>query len=329
MSRTSTLRLLHFGKLPSRGDFVRSSQPAALIQTLDGWLAGGVEALSTEPRWKLLYDRAAPTHFAFLGSRAPRGLVGHLVASSDASGRRFPFIVAATLEVSDPLAFLARSPLLLGRPWQRMEAAARQAHSAADATPVLAQIGQAEVELESAATAYDANFRDYLEMGTLGHTEALLRQAGHAVNLRTLLLGLGLLLQPVPASGMQRLDKGLLLPLPADPMSRPYVAALWMDLIAGFLARGAFELVMFLPQATDTGAPWLALGFDGPSPRGLQALIDPAQRPAVFVDALQADWVEAYVGQDWGVKKLSSYLEQPELTLRQAADSFKEAFLGT
>lgn len=328
MSGTHPVRLLHFGKLPSRGDFVKSGQPAGLIQTLDHWLTSGIEALATDPRWKLLYDRALPSQFAFLGSRSTRGLAGHLIASNDASGRRFPFIVAGALEVADPLPFLMRSPLMLARPWQRFEAAARQAYAAADATPLLAEMSQTEVDIESSVQAYDANFRDYLELHTLGSTEALLQQAGHRLSLRTLLLGLGLLLQPVPASGIQRLDKGLLLPLPQDPMARPYVAALWMDLVAGFLARAAFELVVFAPQSAEPGSAVLALGFDGPSARGLQALFDPACRAEVFVDTTQADWVEDYVGQDYGVKKLSSYLEQPTLSLRQAVASFKEAFLG-
>lgn len=329
MTRPVLLRMIHFGKIPSRGDFVRSGQPAALIQTLDSWLSAGVEALAADPRWKLLYDRALPTQFAFLGSRAPRGLAGHLIASNDASGRRFPFIVAGAFETAEPQAFLARSPLMLARPWQRFESAARQAYAAADATSLLAEMGQAEVELEGSAAAYDANFRDFLELHTLASAEAMLRQAGHVLTMRTLLLGLGLLLQPVPASGIQRLDKGLLLPLPADPMARPYVATLWLELVSGFLARAAFELVLYLPQPPAGGQPLLAIGFDGPSARGLQALIDTDLRPEVFVDATQADWVEEFVGQDWGVKKLSSYLEQPELSLRHAVASFKEAFLGS
>lgn len=329
MNRPLLVRMLHFGKLPSRGDFVRSGQPAALVQTLDAWLSAGIEALSADPRWKLLYDRALPTQFAFLGSRAARGLAGHLIASNDASGRRFPFIVAGALETAEPLAFLARGPLMLARPWQRFESAGRLAYAAADATPLLAEMGQAEVELEGSASAYDANFRDFLELHTLAGTEALLRQAGHQLSLRTLLLGLGLLLQPVPASGIQRLDKGLLLPLPADPMARPYVATLWMDLISGFLARAAFELVLFLPQPAAGGQALMLVGFDGPSPQALHALVDPDHRAEVFVDATQADWVEEFVGQDYGVKKLSSYLEQPELSLRHAVASFKEAFLGS
>lgn len=329
MSTPLTLPMLHFGKLPSRGDFVRSGQPPALIQTLDRWLSAGMELISGDPRWKLLYDRARPTQFAFLGSRAARGLVGYMIASNDASGRRFPFIVAGSFEVAEPLLFLARSPLMLARPWQCFEAAARRAHAAGDATPLLLDMGQTQVELEGSAAAYDANFRDYLELHTLGSTEALLREAGHTLSMRTLVLGLGLLLQPVAASGIQRLDKGLLLPLPKDPMAKPYVAALWLELIAGFVARAAFEIVLYQPQAGADGSSVLAVGFDGSSARGLQAWVDADRRAEVFVDTTQAGWVEEYVEQDWGVRKLSAYLEQSDLSLRHAVASFSEAFLGS
>ena len=329
MTGTLALRMLHFGKLPSRGDFVRSAHAPALIQTLDTWLTGGIESLAADPRWKQLYDRAAPAQFAFLGTRSNKGLAGHLIASNDASGRRFPFITAGLLEVEEPLAFFARCPLVLARPWQRFETAARQAYAAQDASSLLAEMGQVPVELASSAAAYDANFRDFSELQTVGSLQAMLQQAGHVLSVRTLVLGLGLLLQPVPASGTQRLDKGLLLPLPLDPMYRPLVASLWLELIAGFLAKAPFELALFLPQAGGPASAALALGFDGASSRMLHALIDRDFGQQVFIDATAADWVEEFVQQDYGVKKLSSYLEQPALSLRQAVDSFKEAFLGS
>ena len=41
---------LYFGKLPSRGDFVRSTQQGALTQMLDQWLSQGLELVSVDPR---------------------------------------------------------------------------------------------------------------------------------------------------------------------------------------------------------------------------------------------------------------------------------------
>ncbi len=52
--------LVYFGKLPSRGDFVRSAHHSALIEHLDRWQSQTMERLATDPRWKLRYD-AAPT----------------------------------------------------------------------------------------------------------------------------------------------------------------------------------------------------------------------------------------------------------------------------
>jgi type VI secretion system protein ImpM len=328
MSTPHTVPLLYFGKLPSRGDFVRSAHAPVLIQTLDRWLTGGVEQLAADPRWKLLYDRAVPVDFAFLGSRSPRGMAGHLIASSDVSGRRFPFIAACLIETGLPAEFLARSPLLLARPWQQFQAAVLQARSAEDATPMLADLGQAQVEVPTDPRLAEPACREFLHGHSIEAMESLLTAAGHEVSLRSLMLGLGLLLQPVPASGMQRLDKGLRLPLPQDPLYRPLVASFWLDLVGGFLGRADFELALFLPHAPAGSAPVMYLGFDGASPAALRALLDPDDAGSVFIDACQADWVEDYVEQDYAVKKLSSYLLQPGLSLHLAAETFKECFLG-
>jgi type VI secretion system protein ImpM len=321
--------LLFFGKLPSRGDFVRSAQGPGLIQTLDRWLSSGLEALAVDPRWKEIYDRAQPMHLAFLGSRNPLGLAGHLVASRDASGRRFPFITAARLQTTQPLDFMARSPQALSRAWSLLATAARQACEAQDATPVLADLSKQTVDLHSQLGGYHQSLQDFLEFQTVSSLGGLLAQAGHVLDLRQTLLGLGLLLQPLPGSAVQSLDRGLLLPLPADPLYRPLVASLWLDLVAGFLARADFELGIFMPLGTQEGPPVMALGFEGASARVLQATLDPAKGREVFIDTREAVWVEDHLGHDYAVHKLASYLAQGGLSLRQAALTFKEVFLGS
>ena len=37
--------LAYFGKIPSRGDFVRSANQPGLIQMLDRWLSQGIELM--------------------------------------------------------------------------------------------------------------------------------------------------------------------------------------------------------------------------------------------------------------------------------------------
>jgi type VI secretion system protein ImpM len=329
MSRAAESHMLYFGKLPSRGDFVRSVHAAALTQVLDRWLSGGMELLAADARWKMLYDRAEPVQFAFLGSRHSRGLAGHLMVSQDASGRRFPFITATTFDSADPLPFLARSPMALARLWTLLDRNARQAHDAPDATPVLADWQEATLPAASEPGAYDASFDDFCEMQTVGTLQAMLTSSGHALNVRQLVLGLGLLLQPVMTSGETRLERGLLLPLPSEPLYAPVVAAFWLDLVAGFLSRASFELALFKPRVVDGQARYLALGFEGNSPRSLHALLDPEQLGDQYIDSRQAQWVEDLLGDDYAVNKLSSYLLQDGLSLRQAGLTFKEVFLGS
>jgi type VI secretion system protein ImpM len=329
MSRLVQTPLLYFGKVPARGDFIRSNHAPALIQTIDRWINGGIEAMADDARWQWVYDRAPPLRFAQLGARSAVGMAGYLIASRDAAGRRYPLLTAAQLDIANPLAFFARSPLVLSRAWQRLENAARKIHEAPDATHVLSELGQTTVEVEDDVQAYDPPMRDFLELQSVQALETMLRREGHTdFELRRSILSLGLLLQPVLAGGHSRLDKGLLLPLPADSLYSPLVGSLWLDLISGFLARSDFELAVFMPASTGQQAPVLRLGFEGSSPRTLQAMLDPAVGTEYFIDIRQADWVDAHVGNHHGIMKLSSYLTQGHLSLAQVCHTFKEVFLG-
>lgn len=328
MSSATPVSLVYFGKIPSRGDFVRGGKQGALLQTLDRWVSQAVDLMTADPRWKEVYDRSPPAHFAFMGMRSRVGLAGHLVASTDASGRRFPFIAGGSFEISLPEGFVARSPMVLARCWPLFERTAQEACAGTESLAGLSEFVAAPVELDTAPAAYEASLRDFLGLQTVSTLEGLLRRAGHPIELRQTLLALGLLLQPVPASGSSRLDKGLRLPLPLDPLYQPYVASLWLALVSGFLRAGDFELALFTSRS-EAEPPALLVGFSGGSPAVLQAVLDPEAGRHVFVDLCEAEWVEAYVREDYGVKKLSSYLQQPRLSLHQAQASFREAFLGT
>ncbi len=328
MTRPVSVPLAWFGKLPSRGDFVRSAHQASLIQTLDRWLSQGIELMSSQPRWKEVYDRGPKTHFAFLSVNNPRAIAGHLAASTDACGRRFPFVVAGAFDVAAPLAFIARAPMALKRPWARFEQATLKACAAEDAGSLFGELAATPIELDTSPAAYEASLRDFVELQSVASLEAMLRQAGHSIDVRRAVLALGLLLQPVLADGGHSLRRGLLLPLPADALYRPLVASFWLELVVPFLQRGDLEVALFLPERSAPAAHCLAIGFNGDSAAHLNAVLDPDAGDEVFLDPTPADWVEEHVQQDYAVKKLSSYLQQPQLSLHQALSTFREAFLG-
>lgn len=319
--------LCWFGKVRSRGDFVRSARQAALTQLLDRWLSQGLAQLSVDPRWKQLYDRAEAARFAVLGTRSRVALAGHVASSADASGRRFPFVALAAFQTGDaPQHFLAHAPQALDAPWRQLEGFVQRACSADDVAPVLAEAPRLALDIEASDEGWARHGPDFVAGNSLGGLQALLQRSHPGFDLRRALLGLGLLLQPVRASGVSRLDKGLRLPLPAQHASG--VATLWTQLLTPFLAHGDFELVLLLPGAQHGGAASLVAGFAGASPTMLQALFDPLRGGDAFIELQAPAWVDAHVAQNAALRKLDAHLRQDGLSLRQAVESFRACFLG-
>lgn len=326
MRTNGSSRAVYFGKLPSRGDFVRSSQEPQLVRTLDDWLARGMDLLSGDVRWKLSYDEAPPASFAFLGSRSRLVLSGHLTPSFDASHRRYPFITASAVETDQPMRFIARSPLALAGVWTRLETLAGAAFAAADPGAALDAIVQADLACDPRSPVPDEQFTAWLDESTVGDLEDDLAAAGHQLSLRRSVLALGLLLQPLVGSPNAQLDKALLLPLPHGGAHRLLVAALWSDLIVRFLARADLELGLFVGRFETL--PAMLIGFNGASARLFQSLIDPGACRLNGVSIAQAEWVDPLVDQDYSLRKLSSYMDQRTLSLRQMVASFSESFVG-
>lgn len=321
----ATGQLLYFGKLPCRGDFVRSTQHGALIEQLDHWQSQTMERLSADPRWKLLYDAASPVAFAVLGTGSRVGLAGHWMASQDASGRRFPFLTACALSLSLPRDTLPAAPVALARIWGRLEQVARVAHAATDLVHAQGSL-DATLDFDLQAGQAQQSLADFLASRTVAALDQMLSSSGQRFSVRQATLALGLLLQPAMAQGTARLNKLLCCPLPHDPAVRAPVASWWLSLVLGFFGRHEVELGVFL--ASLDGQPHLVLGFHGASPVALHALIDTARLDEQGVFLRDLDWVEDEVGADYGLRKLSNYLRDPGLSLAQALSVYNEVFLG-
>jgi type VI secretion system protein ImpM len=320
-------KLVYFGKLPSRGDFLRSNSASTpLVQTLDRWMSRTMELLANDPRWKQVYDEAHSAQFAFLGPRSPVGLAGHLVPSQDISGRRYPFIVAASFDVAEPAGFLGMSPLALSGLWTRLENASRLAQACEDAQQIHEVLAKTEQQLDHPLLASTLHFQEFLETQTLGSLETLLEDGGQPLPLRQTLLALGLLLQPLLTHSTPRLERGLVLPLVKDPLYRPFIATFWLDLLVGFVKRSALELGIFVTRSQ--GMPVLIVGFNGACPRSLRSVLDPHSCAQDNIEFSRPAWVERSVDTDYGLRKLSSYLRDPQLSLGQACLTFRETFLG-
>lgn len=322
--QSPNFRTAYFGKIPSRGDFVKNTSHPQLMSTLDAWMASTMEVLAQDPHWKTLYDEVQPLPFAILGSRGKLAIAGHIQPSRDQSGRRFPFLCATSVEVGRPLDFIARSPMAFSRMWNRMASATHQLMHDPDPSAALQTLNELEGEIRTAA---DDGFDAFVDLQTIERVEALLRADGHDAHLHDIILALGILLEPVMSSGSSQLDTGLVLPLPDDPLYSNLVASYWMTLIAPFLSRADFEIALFIGRIA--GKPRLVVGFRGASPHTLASLLGTPQTLAQHHIVLdEAPWVREHVSASHGLAKLSSYLDQPRLSLRQALETFREVFIG-
>lgn len=314
---TAPRRIGYFGKLPAHGDFVKAADEQAVLAMLDEWLAEVMARLPHDPRWKINYDAMAPASFAFVGPRRRHAVAGHVVASRDQAGRRFPFLAMRTEEVADPAAFIAHCPLAFAPLWTHLEATVPQVLASGDPGPPLQALTDAAIPLDEP----DAALAAFLDSETVGSLSAGL---GLAAN--RMILGLGLLLQPVMHSRPTALHKSLVLPLPAAAPKARTVAAFWLELVAPFVRRTDFDLVLFVTAVA--GRPSLVVGFGGAAAETLQALIDPVAALEHQVHLDQNEWIDEQIGLDIDVRALASYLEQPMLPLRMARELFMKTFMG-
>ena len=326
MSRAGDAPTTFFGKVPGRGDFIKGAGQHPLIGMLDGWVSGAMERIAEDPGWKAAYDAARPVDFAFVGARSGVSVVGHLRPSLDASGRRFPFLAAATVERDDTLMFRC-APCGLVEAWGQLARFAEVA--VAGAGPAAWQGGLEAVDC-------GALFDTAIQGDPLGafvrrtHLAALADMLGARPEaVARVILAIGLLMRPVLGQPSIGIDKDLILPLPGEPQAARQVAGLWLYLISAFLRRTGLELQLLIPCG---GAPaHLFVGFRGAAADTLQnALVPSPTAGAQAVRLVDPEWIDAQpaLTHDYGVAKLASYLAQPGIGLELVVNSFREVFLG-
>jgi type VI secretion system protein ImpM len=317
---------IYFGKIQSRGDFVKSAAGTRVIALIDNWVAQGMELLLAEPGWKSYYDIATPIDFLFITTHKKHTICGALIPSGDASSRRFPFISATVFEVDESLAFLSFSPVLLEKHMNHQRALIQHAVQAHDAADVLTTLGDLPLEnvidFEKSSSSYD----DFLASTTLASLSKLLGIDGDQATVRQMVLAIGYLLQPVLTNYTIPPQKGLALPIPRDPARVASVKAFWLDLISTFLPRAEFELSIF--SCVHHGSPKLIMAFNGAPPEIFRALFDEQAAQECLIDISQSSWVEEYAMQELATLKLSSYLEHGDLFLQQLVETFRQAFAG-
>lgn len=321
----TSVGVTYFGKLPSQRDFVKSTDNHQLLALLDRWAERGLESLARDVDWKQHYDNAPQLSFAFVGSRSHVAVAGHFAPAHDASGRRYPFLSAARIEVPEPLAFIRRCPMALSDLWTDLAQRAGRALGSSDTMAMLQELGQARFNIDP-SNRRDARLEAFLDHHSLGSLRGAIRAPGqNEVRLERTIPALGVLLQPLLTRPRAELGRGLSLPLPADPLLQAPAATLWLQMIAGFVSRGHYELAVVVRPGDPAT---LVIGFDGASADGLHALLDPRVAATRNIDLANPVWADDAVEADPALGRLASYLAEDGLSLRRARDTFLETFLG-
>lgn len=326
VAETAATQAVCFGKLPSRPDFLPGTRHPQLSAWIDRWVSPALETAASDPHGRRLYDAAPALDFAVLGPGSPAAVAGHLRPSADASGRRFPFVVALQCDSASPRLRLARAPLVFARLWLRCAETARRA--AGLAGRIAAHSCEAELETLRlpSPSEYDAACADHAALETLAGLEQRLRAAHAEIDLRAALLALGALLQPLARRGSGTPARGLCLPLPASPSEQAFVGAWWTGLIADAIAPAGRDWLLIRPAAAEGVAPRLLVELAGATPAALQAAWDPQRLAARYVDLAAPDWAESVAGGDERTRRLAGYLGHGSLSLGLAAASWREAF---
>lgn len=318
----------YFGKLPARGDFMKGGSSAPIIAKLDRWVSDCMNILADDPRWRIDFDNMPPVHFAFVAAHTPIAVAGHLQPSHDASHRRFPFLVATSVEAGE-ISVLETAPAAFGNLWKLFEIAVHAAKSSSDPCTDLRALALLDVpgEIGETARGYDRN--NDLAPRTVGDADRVLDPTGTAGRFRRIVLALGLLLSPTLESGRYRaIDKSIGLPLPDEAAGREQLASIWQRLIAGFVSGSHREMQIL--QTVSAKRPVFIAGFNGPSPHPLAAAISPRVAAYALVSLDDPQWVEDQPALRAGrrLTKLSSYLADPATPIPIVLETFREVFLG-
>lgn len=330
MMHDHKVRQAYFGKVPCRGDFIRSAQLPELTQTLDAWLTGAMQQLAADPHWKTVYDQMPAIDFLIAGSHSEHVLPGIMLGAGDASGRRFPFVRVGVFNRNESPHALASLALACPQVWRQLRDSTAALLTAPDADA--ADVALHSLEQELPTPGFDAlqqqahsQWQSFLGQTTLADLQA--RLPGQDV--RQAMMATGILLQPLLTADIATLQKGMRFPLPADGSNGPWqplLAAVWLSLVDVFLARQAYEATLFVLRSP--GAAELLLVFSSGDAHALASVMDARSRAEFFVDLAQSAWVEEQVNSDYGFRKLSNYLLQPQLSVQQALRSFRDIFVG-
>ncbi len=265
-----------FGKIPAFGDFVRYNAASKDVEALDQWLQEGLFFAKNRlhPNWDLAYKKASAYHFIFPSNENARSLIGLFSPSWDKIGRKYPFLVALSIDnafihSNQPgLAPLIFSPFMEKAGLFITEAIQGQITQNIPAT--VEGLGSTLDQLPgNTFNLYDG----YKNNTSLSEYFNRLFGPFDREKKYQVFHNLVDLLKPLKGYDVRQLNYGLRFPLGTDSQFRIYEVAFWLEIVYKFLPAYSGIPHIFYSSYNAINHYYLFLFFRSPSPNNFVNLM--------------------------------------------------------
>ncbi len=276
----------YFGKIPSRDDFVSSAHADhALVGHVDKWLGNCMSKLAHHPDWHAAYDAAKPFDFLIASKDNTNVVCGRVAAGRDSHGRRSPLMGTLRIHATCSMTFAAVAPLAFERAWLGIGHALDSVIQLPREITGVFPAGEA-FAVQTSVRQLLALMDNYLASESSTYLDTLLAPAGHQTKVVTAARSLLRVMTSVRMRPLLCIERGLVLPLPMDPLRRYRLAAFWLDLIVTALDGRDVELIGLLSHGPNAR---LIVSFDGTRDTELIAMWMPETTSTQYVDLTAPD----------------------------------------
>lgn len=315
---TSSYPLIYFGKLPSRGDFVRSRTHSNEINIIDHWVSEAV--VNTEHS----LARISCIKFSHIDTLSNQIITGVLVSSHDSSQRHYPLIGFSQMWLEKPKSWMNYLPIKSASIWKTIHQSLVVAKTQSNDIQATDLLNNCQISInENASTHY----YDFINKITLDDIARLTGQ--NKAQFIEQLIATGLLFLPILTKGFNGLNKTICWPLTSDEESSINLATFWQDLLHGFYQPHELHLNTYLYKGLEQYQ--MALSFSEPSGQLLNELPVSMQdtiNPDRWVMMDKCDWTHGYIDEDIGLSRFNKLLLQDALYLYDTRQLFKKVFLA-
>lgn len=310
------LPLVYFGKLPSRGDFVRSRHNASEIDSIDNWISGALESLvhTSNPLPLVFFS-----HVDTFKNEVITGVIRH---STDSNNRVYPILGMQIQYIEKIKNWTKYLPVKSFSVWQTVDAALVQAQQAATDSDAIQRLNNTQLAIDDNAVTHYYDFINSITLDAIADKIVV-----NKTQLIEQIIATGLLFLPTFSKGFIGLNKTLCWSLGKNKNTAINLATFWHDLIHGFYLPHEIKINTYLYQSSENYL--LTISFNEPQTNVLAQLPQGTNNNVdswVIMD--NSDWTQNYIEEDIGLSRFYELLSQDHLYLYDIRQLFKQVFLA-